>query len=226
MRNLTRGLIYNFHEDIDKAAFFLRDHAQDESSSIDIAKKGAFEILENFEKELGNYATFRLEKPDMQEVGKVLCESLGEHDPKCNNGKIDTRYGNESLTLQTGVVIASIIGNQKMLRTVHQHNSKVAHYLSEVYNIYSIDPGDSRIEEISRKFIEEYRTDADIAMTLLERITQNFTDEIERIPEDEDYFTRHIFKTGFCDYPGIGFEVQRIVHELKVIEEDLYSRRD
>lgn len=221
MRNLARGLIHNFHKNIDKAAFFLRDHV-DEDAYIDTAKKGALEILQNFEDEISFYATFSLRKPDMQEVGKVLCEYLGEHDPKCENGKIDTTHGNESLALQTGVVIASIIGNQKMLREVHEHNSRVAHYLREVYQIYALDPGDKRIEEISKEFVKGYRTDADIAMRLLEIKTKDFVDEIEKISEDEDYFTRHIFKTGFCDYPGIGFKIHRLVNELKSLEGRLY----
>ena len=220
MRNLARGLIHNFHEDIDKAAFFMRDYVPEPESVIDGAKKGALEILSNFESELEYYTSFRLEKADMQEVGKVLCEYLGKHDPMCKDGKIDTQHGNESLTLQTGVVIASIIGNQKMLRSVAEHNSRIAQYLKLIYKIFVIDPGDEEITEITKHFVKQFPADASVSMNLLERITKNFTDEIERIPEDEDYFTRHIFKTGFCFYPGIGYEVYRLCEEFKKIEED------
>ncbi|MBI5148715.1 hypothetical protein HZA33_03475 [Candidatus Pacearchaeota archaeon] len=218
MRNLIRGLVHNFHEDIDKAAFFLRDHVYDKDTYVDTGKKGALEILQNFESELRNYITFRLEKPDMQEIGKVLCEYLGEHDPKYEKGKVDTRHGNESLALQTGVVMASIISNQKMLRAVREHNTRVARYLNEIYRIFTLDPGDKKIEKISKEFVKEYPIDADIAMGLLERLTQNFTDEVERIPEDEDYFTRHIFKTGFVLYPGIGYEIDRLLPTLKELK--------
>ncbi|MEK6852764.1 MAG: hypothetical protein AABX59_02695, partial [Nanoarchaeota archaeon] len=81
------------------------------------------------------------------------------------------------------------------------------------YDLFIADPGDSRITNISEKFIKESPVDADIAFSLLKRLTKEFDQEIISIPEDEDYFSRHIFRTGFIEYPGIGYEIERLLRE-------------
>ncbi|MEK6852996.1 MAG: hypothetical protein AABX59_03895, partial [Nanoarchaeota archaeon] len=129
MRNLAMGLIYNFKSNILEAARYLRDHEPALDSVIDTAKVGAVEILRDFRKELEVYPTFRLSRPDIQAVGRSLLENIGPYDPQYKDGRVDTGLGNESLTLQVGVVVASLIANKKMLRIVRYHSEPVALYL-------------------------------------------------------------------------------------------------
>jgi len=213
MRNLARGLIHNHQKEIIDAAEFMHGYVPGENEFADEAKRWAVNILEGFRKELSFYPNFRLERPDMQESGKVIVEYVGSYDPMYNpnSKRVDTTKGNESLSLKIGVVLASLVASEKMLQTVRAHNAAVATYLNEVYDLYIIDPSDPKVSDISHRFISEKPVDASHAMNLLDRLTKNFDEEILRIPEDEDYFTRHIFRTGFCTYPGIGAEVEFLI---------------
>ena len=214
MRNLARGLVHNYQKEIVDAAEFMHSYVAGKDEFADEAKRWAVNILRGFRKELSFYPNFRLERPDMQEV-----EYTGSHDPMYDpeSNRVDTTKGNESLSLKIGVVLASLISNEKMLQTVRAHNAAIASYLNEVYDLYIIDPGDQKMSEISQKFVDDSPIDATRAMGLLERVTKNFDEEVLLIPEDEDYFTRHIFRTGFSTYPGIGAEVEFLIQsgELK-----------
>jgi hypothetical protein len=123
---------------------------------------------------------------------------------------LNTDNGNASIILQTGVVIASFLGNQRMIQVVELHNQAIADYLKAVYDIYAIDPGDTRISEISHAFVAEHPEDAGQIMPLLDQLTKSFVSEIHLIPEKENYLARHMFLTGFIEYPGIGCEVEVI----------------
>ena len=219
MRNLARGLVHNYQKEILDAVEFMHGYVPEPGEFADEAKRWTVNILGGFRKELSLYPNFRLERPDMQEVGKVIIEYVGPLDPMYDpaSQRIDTTKGNESLSLKIGVVLASLISNEKMLQTVRAHNDAIAAYLNGVHDIYIIDPGDPRISELSQKFVDDNPVDAGRAMGVLERLTKNFDEEVLLIPEDKDYFTRHIFRTGFATYPGIGAEVEFLIQsgELK-----------
>jgi hypothetical protein len=208
VRNLALGLITNFADLIVQTAKLIQAHPIDPNSPIDSSRKLALEKLQPFREELKFYPTYRLMTDDIIAFTKAVADVLTPHDPMFKNGILNTRMGNESLTLETGTILASLVASQRMLWDIRQHSEPVALYIHQIYDLFYIDPGDEEIENITRRFLTSDPIDASLANTLLERLTYDFVAEIERIPEDQNYLARHMFLTGFVSYPGIGFQLQ------------------
>jgi hypothetical protein len=135
---------------------------------------------------------------------------LTPYDPQMRNGILNTDNGNASIILQTGVVVAAFLSNQRILEVVECHSAAIAGYLTAVYDLYAIDPGDPTITDLSHAFVADHPEEAGRLMPLLDRLTKTFVAEILLIPEKENYLARHMFLTGFVEYPGIGCEVELI----------------
>jgi hypothetical protein len=213
LRNLALGLITNFQDLIVETAKLVQNCPIDPESPIDPCRKIALEELQPFRNELRLYPTYRLAKLDAIAFTSAVSQILSPHDSKFENGQLDTRMGNESLTVQMGTILASLVASQRMLWDIRRHSEPIALYIHQIYDLFCVDPGDPRIEEITRQFLAKNPIDGNMANSLLQEMTSQFVAEIEQIPEDENYLARHIFLTGFVTYPGIGYQLQLI--ELK-----------
>lgn len=219
MRNLALGLFTNYKDLlIDTAKEIQSIHPEDDCLT-DPYRKMAFQKLAPLRNEIKEYPTFRLERLDMLKIADVSTQIFEPIDSQFIDGVLDTTRGNESITLRIGVILASIISNERMLQEIHLHNRPIAHYLNEIYDIFAIDPGDPTISQISMTFIKENPIDAASVLSLLEKATKLFVEEIHRIPEKENYLARHMFLTGFNEYPGIGYEFE-IIRTANVISND------
>jgi hypothetical protein len=209
MRDLSPILFSQFQDSIVETAKAFQEYVPDDASPINPYRKIALEKLGGFREELQKHP-FRLQKVDMLTVSDTMTEILRPYDTQIRNGILNTDNGNASITLQTGVVVAAFLGNQRMLQIVGFHSEAIAAYLRAVYDFYAVDPGDPKITELSRLFVANHPEDADNVMPLLDRLTKTFVTEIHLIPEKENYLARHMFLTGLVEYPGIGCEVEVI----------------
>jgi hypothetical protein len=209
MRDLAPILLHQFKDQIIETAKAFQEYVPTDGIVINPYRKIAMEKLGDFREELEKHR-FRLQKVDMLTVADVMTEILAPYDPQIQNGVLNTDNGNASVILQTGVVIAAFLGNQRMLQVVELHSPAIAEYLHDVYDIYTVDPGDPRIRELSRDFVAKHGDEAGNLMPLLDQLTKTFVTEIHLIPEQENYLARHMFLTGLVEYPGIGCEVEVI----------------
>jgi hypothetical protein len=209
MRDLAPRLFREFQDDVIETAKAFQEYVPTDDSAINPYRKIAIEKLAAFRQELQRHQ-FRLQKIDMLVVADTMTEILAPYDTQIRDGVLNTDNGNASIILQTGVVVAAFLGNQRMVQVVDYHSPAIAEYLRAVYDFYAVDPGDPRITELSQAFVADHPEDADKVMPLLDRLTKTFVAEIHLIPEKENYLARHMFLTGLVEYPGIGCEVEII----------------
>jgi hypothetical protein len=215
VRNLALGLVTNFSDLIvDTASAVKVCPINSDGPITDPCKKLALKMLMPFREELRLYPTYRLRKEDAEAFSGVVLEVLAPHDLMYVRGELNTDYGNASITVQTGTILASLVASQRMLWDIRQHNEPVALYIHRIYDMFCFDPGDPEIEEITKQFLKENPIDGSLVSNLISRLTEEFISEIDKIPEDQNYFARHIFKTGFVTYPGIGCQLQILSGEL------------
>jgi hypothetical protein len=209
MRSLTAILFKQFQDDIIDTAKAFQEYEPSECCAINPYRKIALEKLGAFREELQRHR-FRLQKIDMLTVSDAMTELLTPYDSQIKDGVLNTDNGNASIILQTGVVIAAFLGNQRMLQVVELHSPIIMEYLKTIYDYYAVDPGDPRITELSHAFVANHPEEAGKVMPLLDQLTKTFVAEIHLIPEKENYLARHMFLTGLIEYPGIGCEVEII----------------
>jgi hypothetical protein len=209
MRDLAPVIFGSFQDSIIETAQAFQQYVPNDDCAINPYRKIAIEKLGAFRQEL-QQRPFRLQKVDMLTVADTMTAILAPYDTQIRNGKLNTDNGNASIILQTGVVVAAFLGNQRMLQIVAFHSAAIADYLKAVYDFYAIDPGDPKITELSQAFVVEHPEEAGKVMPLLDQLTKTFVAEIHLIPEKENYLARHMFLTGLVEYPGIGCEVELI----------------
>ncbi len=209
MRDLAGVLFSRFQGSIVDTARAFQEYVPTDECAINPYRKIAIERLGAFREELPRHP-FRLQKVDMLTVADTLTAMLKPYDTQVRNGILNTDNGNASIILQTGVVIAAFLGNQRMLQVVSYHSEAIVDYLRAIYDCYAVDPGDPKITEVSQAFVDEHPEEAAKVMPLLDRLTKTFVAEIHLIPEKENYLARHMFLTGLVEYPGIGCEVEVI----------------
>ncbi len=209
MRDIAPILFGSHQDSIIETARAFQEYVPSDACAINPYRKIALEKLGAFREEL-QQRPFRLQKVDMLTVADTITTILTPYDTQIKDGLLNTDNGNASIILQTGVVVAAFLGNQRMLQIVGLHSAAIADYLKAVYDFYAIDPGDPRITDLSHAFVANHPQEAGTVMPLLDRLTKTFVTEIHRIPEKENYLARHMFLTGLVEYPGIGCEVEII----------------
>ncbi len=209
MRDIAPVLFDEFRDSIIETALAFQQYVPTDDCAINPYRRIAIEKLASFREAL-QQRPFRLQKIDMLTVADTMTAILAPYDTQVRNGILNTDNGNASIILQTGVVVAAFLGNQRMLQVVEFHSPAIADYLRAVYDLYAIDPGDPRITEVSQAFVAEHPEEAAKVMPLLDQLTKTFVAEIHLIPERENYLARHMFLTGLVEYPGIGCEVEVI----------------
>jgi hypothetical protein len=209
MRYLAPRLFRSFRDGIIETAKAFQEYGPADDSATNPYRKIATDKLAAFRQESQRHQ-FRLQKVDMLVVADTMTETLAPYDTQIRNGVLNTDNGNASIILQTGVVVAAILGNQRMVQVLEYHSPAIAEYLRAVYDFCAVDPGDPRIAELSQAFVTDRPEDAEEVMLLLDRLTKAFVAEIHLIPEKENYLARHMFLTGLVEYPGIGCEVEII----------------
>jgi hypothetical protein len=209
MRDLAPVTFSRFKENIIETAKAFQEYVPNDACINNPYRKIALEKLGAFREELQRHR-FRLQKIDMLIVADTMTTILAPYDDQIKDGILNTDNGNASIILQTGVVVAAFLGNQRMLQIVEFHSAAIADYLRAVYDFYAVDPGDPMITELSHAFVADHPEEAGQVMPLLDQLTKTFVAEIHLIPEKENYLARHMFLTGLVEYPGIGCEVEVI----------------
>jgi hypothetical protein len=209
MRDLSTAIFSKFQDSIIETALAFQEYVPSDACVINPYRKIALEKLEGFRRELQKHR-IRLQKADMLKVAETMTTLLAPYDPQVKDGILNTDNGNSSIILQTGVVVAAFLDNQRMLQIVELCSAAIADYLNAVYDFFAIDPGDPKISELSHAFVVNHPKEADEIMPLLDRLTKTLVSEIHLIPEKDNYLARHMFLTGLIEYPGICCEVEII----------------
>lgn len=226
MKQAFHALFLKHADSIVRAAGAMKraQREADPDSWVDYAKQTALEELADFDEELAR-TPYSLDLEDMKAVAHVIIAQCGLLCPSCGHAncpdacdkwegeRLDTRYGNECLALEMGVVAATLIAKSHMLREIGKESRPIALYLEHVYERFAIDPADRMIAKITEDFYRAYPKEASRTFELLDRKTTELRVVIDNIPQDTDYFAKHIFAHGFNDYPGIGFEVHMLVEQ-------------